>query len=153
MKKAKYITNPYINFVLIIVPLIGMLVSLIFKDMWGVILCLCLIFFCGFFLILLRKTLFLKLLIDEKGFKTFYRGNIIKQLNWEDIQDIKAKSNIIFFSDKPLYSDKEEWKNGKEIFVRINSKFVIYLFKYKDKIPVPIKDLDKLSKSIVDKLK
>ena len=48
--------------------------------------------------------------------------------------------------------EKEEWKNSKEFFVRLNSNFAIYLFQYKDKIPVPIKDLDKLPKSIQEKL-
>ena len=96
------------------------------------------------------------MLIDEEGFKIFYRGNITKQLKWENIKEARAYidgyGGLIIFSDKPLYEGKERWKNSKEIFVRMNSKFVIYLFQYKDKIPVPIKDLDKLPKSIQERL-
>lgn len=156
MKKAKYITNPYIELSIIFFAIVVGIVVLFYKEISGAIACFCIALFWGIIFICLRKTFLSKMLIDEYGFKMFYMGNIIKQLNWEDIKDIKVRPNIkgglIFFSNQPLYEGKEEWKNSKEFFVRVNSNFAIYLFKYKDKIPVPIRDFNKLPKSIQERL-
>ena len=157
MKKEKYIVNHFLTLALIIIFFgFSAIVLIICKEYWAGIFSIISGFLLASPYIFMRKIAFAKMLINEEGFKIFYRGNIIKQLKWEDIKDVKAipdgYGGTIFFSDKPLYEGKERWKNSKEISVRMYSKFAIYLFQYKDKIPVPIRDLDKLPKSIQEKL-
>ena len=51
------------------------------------------------------------------------------------------------------YQGKEKWKNYNCIFVNLKTHFAIQLYKYKDKIPVEIKDLEKLHPIVQEKLK
>ena len=96
------------------------------------------------------------MIIDQNGIRTYYKQKIVKELNWNKISDAQAINNAhggyIIFSDKLLHSGKESWKNSREIFVNMNSDFAIELYKYKNKIPVPIRDIEKLSPIIVKKI-
>lgn len=156
MKKAKYINNPLIYILLIILPIVGGIVTLCFKEYIGCIVCFGIsIIFC-IPLIIFRKRFFLKMIVDEQGIRTCYRKNIIKDIEWEKIKDALAVNNshggYIILSDKNLYTGKDSWKNSKEIFIMMNSDFAIEFYKYKDKVSVPIKNINCLSPSIVERI-
>ncbi len=157
MQKSKYISYPFIYFLLILFCLFFGILTFCLKEIYGGIFCFAVAILFAIPLIFLRKRFFLKMIIDETGIKTFYRNHLERELKWKDIIVVQAVPTAhggqILLSDKPLFTGKERWKNWKEIFISFNSSFAIYLFKYKDKIPVEIIDLDKLHPVIQEKLK
>ena len=123
--------------------------------------CVLLIFVCAALIyplpvILLRKLFFRKMIINEDGFTIYYRNKIVKQLLWENIKEAKAIptpfGGEIDFTDTFFYTGKDKWKNKDCIFVNLKTNFAIELYKYKDKIPVKIKDLDRLSYEVRKRL-
>lgn len=156
MKKPKYIAYPFTYLVLIILPIISSIIVLLYKEYAGAIVCFCMGVLFAIPYIIFRKKFFAKMIIDDEGFKIYYRKQIVRELKWKDIKDAQAiptsYGGHIFFANKPLYTGKESWKNTYEIFVRCNSNFIVELYKHKDKIPVPIRDLEKLHKEIVKRL-
>ena len=113
------------------------------------------IVFPPFFIIviLLRKQLFAKILIDEHGIKMFYRKVATRQIEWKEIQGAQAmlanEVQIFFAKDRDILStQKKRLERAKEMFiVRLGAKAQAQaLYQYKDKIPVSIRDLDKLPK-------
>jgi len=157
MNKAKYITNPFLYLILIMLPVVIGIIIIFFKEYYASMICFIIAILFSLPYICLRKYFFSKMLINDEGITKLYRNEILKKLKWEDIVVAQAVTTPhggqITFSDKPLFEGKEKWKNWKEIFVNMNSKFALELYKYKNKILVPIKDLEVLSQYVQDKLK
>lgn len=157
MKNAKYVSNPFVYMILIISPIIVSIITLCCQEYYGALACLCIAVLFSVPLILLRKRFFIKMIIDQQGIRTYYKNKLIKDLKWENIKDAQAiptsSGGQIIFSDNPLYSGKDKWKNSKEIFVSMNSNFAIYLFEYSKNIPIAIKDIEKLNPKIAEKFK
>ena len=158
MKKAKYLSAPFIYFIFISIMLIGVLFFLLFNEY---ILALVLFFMSLLFIlpaIFGRKHLLSKMLIDDKGIHVYYRNKLLKEIKWEDIKIAKAIPTAyggqIIFAPNQIYTKNEGLKNLKEnFFINLNSDFALDLYEYKDKIPVDIIDLDKLNKIVYNKLK
>lgn len=157
MKKEKYITNPYIYIMMIALPVLSGIICLICKEFYGSIVCFIIALVYSLPFVIFRRKFFSKMIIDENGIRVFYKHNVIKELLWENIKEVQATPTShggqISFTDTSFYRGKEKWKNWDGIFVNLNSDFAIELYKYKDKIPVEIKDLDKLPKDIINRLK
>lgn len=157
MKKAKYITNPYIYLLMIALPLLCGIIVLFFGEFYGAIVCFVIALLFTLPIIIFRKKFFSKMIINEYGIKVYYKHIVIKEILWKNIKEAQATltshGGQITFTDTSFYTGKEKWKNWNFIFVNLNSEFAIELYKYKSKIPVPIKDLDKLPNSIIQKLK
>lgn len=156
MKKAKYISNPFIYLSGLIFPIAGILITLIIKDFYALIFCVCVTIVYLLPIIILRKLMFRKMIINEEGITIYYRNSIVKQLFWEDIKDAKvimtAQGGRILFSDKTLYSGKEEWRNWNCVFVNLKTSFAAELYKYIHKINITIKGFEKLPSSIKNKI-
>ena len=148
MEKAKYISNPFIYLSGEIITVLGIITTLVIKDYYALLFCICVSIVYLIPVIILRKLWFRKMLINEEGFTIYYGKSIVKKLLWEDIKEAQATATSfvgeITFSDKPLYQGKEKWKNWNCIFVNLKTSFAAELYKYKDKIPVEIKGLEKL---------
>ena len=106
--------------------------------------------------IIFRKLFFSRMIIDSTGIKVFYKKTIINKIDWTEIKYALAISNSyggqIIFSTEPILKGKESWKNYNKICISFNSELAIDLYKHKDKIPVKIDDLEKLPKSIQERL-
>ena len=156
MKKAKYISNPFIYLSGEIMPILGIITTLIVKDYYALIFCVCIFLLWPLPIVFMRKLMFRKMLINEEGFTIYYGKSIVNKLLWKDIKDtqvlLTGQGARILFSDKPLYVGKERWRNYDCIFVNFKTSFAIELYKYKDKIPVEIKGFEKLPKYIRDML-
>lgn len=154
MKKPKYISVPFFYSIYPLIGFVGGIVMIFYNEISGAIFC----FLGGIFfavpLIIFRKLFFKKMIIDEEGIKTYYRKTIIKDLKWEDIKESKVNPGNkvqILFTDTTFHTGKESYKDTFGIFVNIgNPTFGKALYKYADKIPVPIKDIDRLPKVIAD---
>lgn len=157
MKKAKYISNPFIYLSGLIFPIASILITLIIKDFYALIFCVCVTIVYLLPIIILRKLMFRKMIINEEGITIYYRNSIVKQLLWEDIKEAQATPTSyggqITFTETTFYQGKEKWKNWNLIFINLKSDFAIELYKYKDKIPVQINNLEKLNPIIQEKLK
>ena len=157
MKKAKYISNPFIYLSGEIILIAGIITTLIIKDFYALIFCICVAIIYILPVIILRKLMFRKMIINEDGITIYYRNSIVKQLLWENIKEAQATPTSyggqITFSEKPFYQGKEKWKNWNCIFVNLKTSFAIELYKYKDKIPVAINNLDSLNPIIREKLR
>lgn len=94
------------------------------------------------------------MLINEIGITTYYRNTILIHLEWKDIQDAQAYSfgqqYQIIFSNKPITQKKEKGNILYEVFVNLNPPFISALYENKNKIPVPIRDINKLDKRYVE---
>ena len=157
MKKAKYISNPFIFLSGEIILIAGIISTLIIKDFYALLFCICVAIIYILPVIILRKLMFRKMLINEDGITIYYRNSIVKQLLWENIQEAQATPTSyggqIKFSETPSYQGKEKWKNWNCIFVNLKTSFAIELYKYKDKIPLQINHLEKLNPVAQEKLK
>lgn len=157
MKKAKYISNPFIYLSGEIIIIAGIITTLVIKDFYALMLCICVSIIYIIPIIILRKLMFRKMIINEEGLTIYYRNSLVKQLFWKDIKDaqaiITAQGGRILFSDKALYTGKERWRNWNCIFVNLKTSFAIELYKYKDKIPVQINNFEQLDPIIQEKLK
>jgi len=157
MEKAKYISNPFIYLSGEILIFAGIITTLIIKDFYALLLCIFVAIIYSLPTILLRKLWFRKMIINEGGITIYYKNSIVKQLLWENIKEAQATptpyGGQISFTDTAFYQGKEKWKNYNCIFVNLKTHFAIELYKYKDKIPVEIKDLEKLHPIVQEKLK
>ena len=115
MKKAKYISNPFIFLSGEIILIAGIISTLIIKDFYALLFCICVAIIYILPGIILRKLMFRKMLINEDGITIYYRNSIVKQLLWENIQEAQATPTSyggqITFSETPFYQGKEKWKN------------------------------------------
>ena len=97
------------------------------------------------------------MLIDDVGISVTYRNTTMLFLKWEEIVVAKAiptpHGGQLIFSDIPLYTGKESWKNSNKVFININSKLGSEFIKYKNNLSVPITDLEKLPQHTINKLK
>lgn len=154
-KTSEYLIVDLWSFILFpVVFLFGGLILLFFQEYMPAT------FACGFaFLLLLcqliwRKKLFAKISITEKGVVVFYKKEIIKAMKWEEIKDgmvnINSANLIILISDKEYDINA---KSGKQFIAKnnhgISLNFAIkYVYeemsKYLKKIPVKLKNFDKL---------
>ena len=157
MGKSKYISNPFIYLSGEILIFAGIITTLIIKDFYALLLCICVAIIYILPVIILRKHWFRKMIINEEGITIYYRNSIVKQLFWKDIKEAQATptpyGGQISFTDTVFYQGKEKWKNWNCIFVNLKTRFAIELYKYKDKIPVEIKDLEQLHPILQEKLK
>ena len=102
--------------------------------------------------IVLRKSLFKKILITEDGIKTFYRANIIKSIKWEEIVETRivfAFNPYICFSKGKLIEKPKRWqlpKHDSIVSVNLFSKAGQEILRYKEKIKNSIKDIELLPK-------
>ncbi len=155
MKKSKY-TTPGLFFVVLFpfVCLISTILCAVFQEWIGFIITFLILIFVVSILIIYRKKLFLKMIINENGIITYYRNNIEKKLDWEKIIDAQFINESIFLSDNKLYIGKERWKNFFEVSINLNRKlFAQEFYKYIDKIPVNIRGLENLPRDIQERLK
>ncbi len=143
MKKAEYIARPILQCAILII-IIDTIILLCFKEFWGALLGFCFAILLAIPLIVFRKFFFKKMLLNETGAYLSYRDKILRAVKWEDVKEIQYRSGIFTLSDKPLYTGKEKYKNTFEINILTNSKFIIEFYKYAYKIPVPIKEINKM---------
>ncbi len=158
MKKAKFIGPVYLFAYIIPIVLAMSIVCLIFKEYVGAGCLFALFVLIVAFIIGYRKILFRKLLIDDEGLTLFYNKKIVKKLKWEEITFAQISQPTrwvcITFSDRPLYSGKESWKNN-EMAITFTTNFSSFktLFSYKERIPVEIEGLGKMPEYYIKNLK
>ncbi len=158
MKKAKFVGPVYLIAYIVPIFLAMSIVCLVFKEYVGAG-CLFALFVLTFALVVgHRKILFRKLLINDEGMTLFYCKKVVKKLKWEEIAYARisqpTKWVVITFSDRPLYSGKESWKNSK-IAITISTNFSSFktLFSYKERIPVEFDGLEKMPEYYIKNLK
>lgn len=153
MKKAKYINYPFSYLSLVLFFLICFIILMIFKEYWGGIISLAFGFLVAIPFIIFRKQVLKKMLINETEIVVYYKNQIVKKLKWVDIKYAQYQNDphghIFTLSDKPLYEKREAYKNIDEINIRTNSKFIIEFYKFAYKIPVPIKEIDKMPDYVI----
>jgi len=160
MEKPEYILNYTKLYFFMMFGLPPLSLLIMFIGIWYGLFSFGLILLLISPLIICRKTLFSKILITDESVTTFYRGKIIESIKWENIKDAMAVSDAgghISISTKEYNVNA---KKGKELVAnnhgmplnlskRIILEATAYNFK---KIPVPIKDFDKLPPYIKKKL-
>lgn len=154
--KIKYVNHPLTYSLLFIIFIIFGIILLVLQEIGGAVLSFSFALLYFVLYIIFRKFFFAKMLIDDVGIKLYYKDEITKNMDWYEIKYILAMPNAyggqIIFSREPILKGKEMLKNRDKIAVNLNSKIAIELYKYKDKIPVKIEDLEKLPKSIQERL-
>ena len=161
MKKPVYCVPQVILFFLFpMVFVLGGMVLILLHEYYYSILGFGLALLIGLMIFFGRKMILAKIFVDENGIKITYREQVVKQILWEEIKDAQALcvqgGQIVFAKDTYILStQKLRLENQKKIFfIRLDQKSPANaLYLYKDKIPVPIRDLDKLPKEIKEKLK
>lgn len=96
-----------------------------------------------------RKSVFSKVLVNDEGITTYYRNKIIYSIKWEDIKDaeivyVRVGRYSSSYRIKLYVFPMEEWKYPypKDTCIEVDAStpFYYYLFDYKHKIPVRIRD-------------
>lgn len=108
-------------------------------------------------LFFLRKGFFCKMFINEEGIVKYYKKTILAVLRWEHIKDAKVfitRDGFSIFLYSKQIKDFKDYKDTtiKEAYIDIKNTMCIetgtihfeYLCRYKDKIPVEIRDLELL---------
>ena len=100
-------------------------------------------------LIIFRKFFFKKMLLNETGIYLSYKKKVLREIKWEDVKDIQYRVRVFILSDKQLYTGNERYKNTFEINIFTNSEFITEFYKNAYKIPVPIKEIDKMPDYVI----
>ena len=156
MEKAEYLTPQLWTFFLLpTLSFFASIVLLFLNEWYPALVCfiVCIIFMLP--LIIWRKWFFMQILINEDGLKTFYKDYIFSEIKWNEIKDAKVTTityydAYISFSKLPniFVNTKMAIKDKSIINVRLNSKPGNVLIKYYKKIPIEIRDFEKLPKFI-----
>ena len=142
------ISNHWITLIIIPIYLTLLTILTIFIKMpkeyiiFGIIL---IIIFC-LPLFIFKKSLFSKILIDSISIKTLYRGKIIKELYWKDVNSVQVgTNNFVFFEEKTTDINKN-YLHSTYFQLTIQNAYVLQ--KYLNYNNLTIKNLEKLSKNI-----
>lgn len=154
------INVPYyiiVDFIItVVIPLVlGILFSLQNAILESVC-CFCFSIISLIVIIIFRKKIFSKLVIDDSGLHLCYKKIVLKEILWQEIKTIRVNSSANFggqlvFSKNIIQSEKEMLLDKKSIAVNLSSKEMIDLYKYKNKFPVEITNIDKLPDIIYQK--
>lgn len=134
-------------FILIIAPIIGTAIS--FSVTYNYLFFLLLIISAAgtFIIIKSRKTLFSKILINEKGIARVYKTDVIKSLLWADLKIVRVVPNyhIIFLDENITQVDaNKNWKTN--IIFSLNKKKIKIINKYKNYFENKLMDTSILGK-------
>lgn len=161
MKKPKFLSDVKTYIIFMCSPLCLTIISLFYHSMDGIYLSIIIFMIIAIPLIIFRKQFFLKMLINENGITKYYGKKIIKELKWEDIKDVLVvNGRQIIFSDilidfDPIYYGKELKNVVIDIYMQRGgcTYFFLELCKYKNRIPVEIRCIDRLQPEIAKRLK
>lgn len=158
MKKPQYSIRTTWAFILFpIIPFISTIILLLLKEWFPALFCF-IIFLIIFILVFTgRRLIFSKMLIDEEGIKIYYKNNVIKNINWLDINDCRIQSNQLIVTKYSglLNNQKTILTNQKKlIWINLDKKpFAQELHKHLNKIKVPIKGLENVPNNLKDYFK
>ena len=162
MKKPKIMYNDYLTYIVFIVTmLLTILIFLVVKE-WELALVFFSFIISATILLYSNKRLALmKLLINEKGLTKYCKKTVLKELKWGDIKDaVIVNGRQMVLSDTPIeYEPIYDLNNDKNFIINIYrlGKIQTYIFKelcrYNNKIPVKIRNIDKLPPEIAELLK
>lgn len=155
MEQPKYMVKGlFVYFLFLILVLFSVIILLLYKE-WIPALVISLITLI--FMFIVRKLLLAKMLIDEEGIKIYYKNNVIKNINWLDINDCRIQSNqlIVTKYNGLLNNQKTILTNQKKlIWINLDKKpFAQELHKHLNKIKVPIKGLENVPNNLKDYFK
>ena len=121
MKKAEYVVNPFAYLLGVCVPFCISCILLICGEFYPALVCFCIAIVYLIPIIIFRKSIFSKMLINENGIKVLFRKKVIKQIKWNEIKDAiiieTSHGGRIMFSETPLYTGKDKWKNKNKISI------------------------------------
>jgi len=148
MKDPIYVSDVRSLIWMPIICSVGGIICLSLQEFFGAVFCFVLAVLFAVPLILWRKHLFKKILIDEEGFKVFYNSRIINKIRWDEIIEIKMvqKFHLYFCisSKDSLLVHNKLIKNNSVINIHVTDNIFQTLLYHKDKISVKVQNFDQL---------
>lgn len=157
MEKPKYYSFPLFYLIILVFFALGVIFLFCFQQFIPAILCLIILLLWQVPLIVFRKNYFKKIIINERGITFFYKQKITNDIRWEDIKDALAIPKGIILLDEPINlieakKNALSWIEVHRFFISFKSKYFLVLCKYKNKIPVDIRDLEKINQLIAKQI-